>query len=86
MDQGLRYSSSRETTVGSSEDRAKFEGAAEQGLDEGLLGAPSSRFSRLAASFRAQSPRLYNVAARVVTYVRGPRPEVDLPSKSLSSG
>jgi hypothetical protein len=95
MDQGLRYSSSRETTVRSSDERSKFEAeASEQGLYDlpGSLGAsphsppPSTRFSKLADSFRAQSPRLYHVADRVVKYIRGPRPKVDLPSEFLCFG
>lgn len=88
MDQGLRYSSSREITVRSSDERSKFEAeASEQGLYRpGSLGAPphsplpSTRFSRLADTFRTRSPRLYHVANRVVNYIRGPRPKVDLPN------
>jgi hypothetical protein len=85
MDEGLRHSSSRETTIGS---RAKSEGAAdsEQGLYDSSFGTshsltPSARFSRLVASFSARSPRLHRAATRVVTYVRGPRPKVNLPSE-----
>ncbi|KAG1749852.1 uncharacterized protein EDB91DRAFT_1047044 [Suillus paluster] len=86
MDEGLRYSSSRETAVGSSDEREKFEGTAEQGLCDGSLGAShpppptATRFSRLATSFRARTPRLYHAATRTVTYVRGPRPKIDLPN------
>lgn len=89
MDQELRNSSSRETTAHSSEERSKFEaGTSEQGLyglDSLPVGAsphpppPSTRFSRLADSFRARSPQLYHVADRAVKYIRGPRPKVDLP-------
>ncbi|KAG1757726.1 hypothetical protein EDB19DRAFT_59683 [Suillus lakei] len=86
MDQEPRYSSSRETTVRSSEERSKFEAeASEQGLYPNSLGAshsppPSTHFSRLADSFRARSPRLYHAADRAVKYIRGPRPKVDLPN------
>lgn len=93
MDQGLRNSSSRETTAHSSEERSKVEaGTSEQGLygpDSLLVGAsphpppPSTRFSRLADSFRARSPQLYHVAERAVKYIRGPRPKVDLPGEFL---
>jgi hypothetical protein len=96
MDQGLRHNSSDETTVRSSEERSKFEAeASEQGLYAGpglALGAsphsppPSTRFSRLAGSSRARSPRLYNVVDRAVKYIRGPRPKVDLPSVFLCFG
>ncbi|KAG1875604.1 hypothetical protein DFJ58DRAFT_873175 [Suillus subalutaceus] len=88
MDQGLRYGSSRETTVRSSEEISKSEAeASEQGLygpssssAEPHSPPPSTRFSRLADSFRARSPQLYNVADRAVKYIRGPRPKVDLPN------
>jgi hypothetical protein len=91
MDETLRYSSSRETTVGSSEERAKFEGAVEQGLYDRSLEtsqshSPSTRFSRLSASFQTRSPRLYHAATRIVAYIRGPRPKVNLPGKFPYSG
>ncbi|KAJ8594851.1 hypothetical protein M405DRAFT_760088 [Rhizopogon salebrosus TDB-379] len=91
MDETLRYSSSRETTVGSSEERAKFEGAVEQGLYDRSLEtsqshSPSTRFSRLAASVQTRSPRLYYAATRIVTYIRGPRPKVNLPDPVPSLG
>jgi hypothetical protein len=91
MDEGLRYSSSRETAVGSSEERTKSEEAVEQGLFDSSLGAShspasSGHFSGLVTSFRTRSPRLYGAVTRVLIWVRGPRPKLDLPSKFLYPG
>lgn len=51
---------------------------------QSILNAPRTLKERMLVRSRSRFPLLYHYTTKVVTYVRGPRPKVDLPGLCFS--